>query len=102
MSILLDHNSGQLVPPICSAGHSVLIVNIMIDAMNSELAKKSLYNVLVQKRITWLADLRNKAAHGEWTEFDKTDVERMIPGLRNRFWNRLAKGAGCVCGPAAP
>jgi len=51
--------------------------------MNSELAKKRLYNVLVQKRITWLADLRNKAAHGEWTEFDKTDVERLIPQIRD-------------------
>lgn len=54
-----------------------------LDAMNSELAKKRLYNVLVQKRITWLADLRNKAAHGEWTEFDKTDVERLIPQIRD-------------------
>lgn len=33
-----------------------------IDAMNSELTKKGIYSVLVQKRITWLADIRNKAA----------------------------------------
>jgi len=36
-----------------------------LDAMNSELAKNGTYNTLVQKRITWLADIRNKATHGQ-------------------------------------
>ena len=54
-----------------------------LDAMNAELAKKNVYSVLVQKRITWLADVRNKAAHGQSAEFDKTDVERMLPQVRD-------------------
>jgi hypothetical protein len=54
-----------------------------IDAMNAELTKKGIYSVLVQKRITWLADIRNKAAHGQWSEFDKIDVERMLPQVRD-------------------
>ena len=46
--------------------------------MNSELAKQGVYSKLMQKRITWLADIRNKAAHGEWDKFTKTDVENML------------------------
>jgi len=30
------------------------------------LLRKEFYNSLVQKKITALADLRNKAAHGNW------------------------------------
>jgi len=50
--------------------------------MNIELAKAGIYNALWQKKITALADLRNKAAHGKWTEFTEKDVEDMIRGVR--------------------
>ena len=50
--------------------------------MNAELAKAGVYNILVQKKITALADLRNKAAHGNWTEFNSTDVEQMLTQIR--------------------
>ena len=50
--------------------------------MNVELAKTGIYNKLVQKKVTALADLRNKAAHGEWTEFTDKDVEDMIRDVR--------------------
>ena len=50
--------------------------------MNIELAKNGIYNALWQKKITALADLRNKAAHGKWTEFTKKDVEDMIRDVR--------------------
>jgi hypothetical protein len=53
-----------------------------IDPMNVELAKAGIYNALWQKKITALADLRNKAAHGKWTEFTKKDVEDMIRDVR--------------------
>src|SRR5688572_1233352 len=45
-----------------------------VDTMNAQLAKAGVYNVLTQKQITALADLRNKAAHGNWNEFTKEDV----------------------------
>jgi hypothetical protein len=35
-----------------------------LGKMNDELAKKGVYNNLVQKRITALAAIRNSAAHG--------------------------------------
>jgi hypothetical protein len=54
-----------------------------LDSMNSELAKAGLYNTLVQKRITAIADIRNKAAHGKWSEFTKDDVQQMITQVRS-------------------
>ena len=46
--------------------------------MNAELAKAGIYNKMVQKRITAIADVRNNAAHGNWKEFDRGDVEETI------------------------
>jgi len=54
-----------------------------IDPMNVELAKAGIYNTLIQKRITALADVRNKAAHGKWTEISKEDVKDMIAQVRS-------------------
>jgi len=51
--------------------------------MNASLAKASIYNVLTQKQITAIADLRNKAAHGRWTEFTEGDVKTMILQVRD-------------------
>jgi hypothetical protein len=52
-----------------------------LDTMNAELAKAGVYNLLKQKQITALADLRNKAAHGQGG-FTKEDVESMIKDVR--------------------
>ena len=54
-----------------------------LDSMNAELAKKGVYNTLVQKRLTWIADIRNKAAHGQWSEFSAADVESMLHQVRD-------------------
>ncbi|WP_199901781.1 hypothetical protein [Herbaspirillum sp. B65] len=50
--------------------------------MNSDLAKAGVYNKLTQKQITALADLRNKAAHSQWEEFTKGDVDEMLRSIR--------------------
>jgi hypothetical protein len=49
-----------------------------LDRMNTELAKAGTYNLLVQKRITALADIRNNAAHGHPEQFKENDVSDMI------------------------
>lgn len=49
-----------------------------LDKMNADLAKKGVFNKLVQKRNTALADIRNSAAHGKPTEFSDSDVGDMI------------------------
>ena len=53
-----------------------------LDTMNADLAKAGVYNLLVQKQITALADIRNKAAHGQWTEFTLKDIEQMLNQVR--------------------
>lgn len=49
-----------------------------LDKMNADLAKVSVYNKLVHKKITWLAGIRNSAAHGKPNEFTEQDVTTMI------------------------
>ena len=49
-----------------------------LDSMNAALAKKGIYNVLTQKKITALADIRNSAAHGKWDGFESSDVDDML------------------------
>ena len=49
-----------------------------LDKMNADLAKGGLYDKLVQKRITMLADIRNNAAHGDTQGFSDDDVIDMI------------------------
>lgn len=49
-----------------------------LNKMNADLAKAGVYNLLVNKRITALADIRNNAAHGHPDKFTKADVADMI------------------------
>lgn len=67
---------------LCNRNSIALPAKATIDPMNVELAKAGIYTKLIQKKITALADLRNKAAHGEWTEFTEKDVEDMIRNVR--------------------
>jgi len=48
------------------------------DTMNAELSKANIYNNLVQKSITANLDLRNKAAHGKYDEYDRDQVRLML------------------------
>jgi hypothetical protein len=48
------------------------------DVLNADLRKASIYGPLQQKQIiAWLA-IRNSAAHGEYDDYDATDVRRLI------------------------
>ena len=52
------------------------------DTINSELAKQGVYTKLDQKNVLAWLDLRNKAAHGEYLEYDHDQVNHMIMGVR--------------------
>jgi hypothetical protein len=67
---------------LCERHEVPLSVKPKLDTMNADLAKQGVYNKLTQKRITVLADIRNKAAHGEWDKFTKADVEDMLRDVR--------------------
>lgn len=51
------------------------------DALNSDLTKASVYGKLDQKSVTSWLDLRNKAAHGKYSEYERAQVELMIKGV---------------------
>jgi HEPN domain len=68
---------------LCVRSGIALATKPKLDGMNAELAKKAVYNTLVQKRITWLADIRNKAAHGQVTGFSSSDVDTMLRQVRD-------------------
>ena len=51
------------------------------DLLNSELAKAEVYNKLDQKNVTAWLDLRNKAAHGLYTEYTKEQVVLMLQSV---------------------
>ena len=53
------------------------------DAFNSELASANIYSKLDQKSVTAWQDLRNKAAHGEYSEYAQEQVVLMIQGVRD-------------------
>jgi hypothetical protein len=67
---------------LCDRNSVTLPPKATIEPINVELAKAGVYNKLIQKKVTALADLRNKAAHGEWNEFNEKDVEDMIRDVR--------------------
>ncbi|MDB9693077.1 HEPN domain-containing protein [Acinetobacter nosocomialis] len=58
-----------------------------LTQLNDDLAKAGVYNKLQQKQITALADIRNNAAHGNYEEFTKEDVERMISDIERFLLN---------------
>ena len=60
-----------------------------LDKMNTDLAKAGVYNKLMQKRITALADIRNSAAHGKPNEFTEQDVTDMIRDVSQFLANHL-------------
>ena len=51
---------------------------LTIEPLNNELAKKEVYSKLIQKQITSWAHIRNKAAHGEYVEYNKDQVQMML------------------------
>jgi Domain of unknown function (DUF4145) len=53
---------------------------VKLEKLNADLAKAGVYDTLVQKQVTWLADIGNDAAHGNPVKV--ADVEAMIAQVR--------------------
>lgn len=53
-----------------------------LDKMNADLGKTGAYNMAKQKQITAWADIRNKAAHGDWSAYSEQDVRDMHAGVQ--------------------
>jgi hypothetical protein len=67
---------------LCEARDLPLPSRSKLDTMNADLAKAGVFSKLVQKRVTTYADVRNKAAHGQWDQFAEDDVREMVSGVR--------------------
>lgn len=52
------------------------------DALNAELTAEGVYNGLEQKSVTAWLDLRNKAAHGHYDDYDEQQVAALIRDVR--------------------
>lgn len=53
------------------------------ETMNAELSKAAVYSVGDQKNVTAWLDFRNKAAHGEYDEYDANRVTLLIQSIRD-------------------
>lgn len=61
-----------------------------LDRMNSELATAGVFGKLDQKGITAWAGLRNKAAHGDYGEYEAAQVALMLEGVSDFMRRRPA------------
>ncbi|MEV8548139.1 hypothetical protein [Streptomyces sp. NPDC051572] len=52
------------------------------DVMNADLKKAGVYDALQQKHITAWMGLRNSAAHGDYADYDASQVRLFIDGVR--------------------
>ena len=69
---------------------SPVIPHGKLDKMNADLTKAGVYNKLQQKRVTAIADIRNSAAHGKWSEFSDSDVVDMISDVQRFLTDYLS------------
>jgi hypothetical protein len=60
------------------------------DSINADLARAGVYNKLVQKQVVAWLDLRNKAAHGDYEEYEATHVDALIRDVRSFMASRPA------------
>lgn len=54
-----------------------------VDTLNADLVKAETYSKLKQKEITSHLGIRNSAAHGEYDEYEPSEVARMIDAIRD-------------------
>ncbi len=56
---------------------------LMMNSLITELKKAGVFNELKAKQLRAWVDIRNKAAHGGFSEFNRNDVEIMIESINN-------------------
>jgi hypothetical protein len=71
--------------PILNNANEPLQLNGLIDALK----KADIFNELTAKQLRAWADIRNKAAHGEFDKFKKNDVDLMLKGVGSFLANYL-------------
>ena len=67
---------------LCTANSVYVSAKTTVDAMNSELVRKGVYNDEVEQRLSAAARLADNATCGLWSELSKDDVELMLAEVR--------------------
>lgn len=62
---------------------------LMMNRLIENLKKEGIFNELKAKHLKAWTDIRNSAAHGEFTSFTKEDVKGMIEGVKNFIADHL-------------
>jgi hypothetical protein len=70
---------GTLAPPepIVNEKGGYILMNALIDALK----KRNVYNELQAKQLRAWTDIRNSAAHGNFDDFNRQQVEQMLVGI---------------------
>ena len=70
---------GEQVPPVATTNPNGKPIRLagLVDGLK----KAQVFNEAKAKQLRAWADIRNHAAHGEFTEFDRSDVDHMIQGV---------------------
>ncbi len=63
---------------------------LQLNALTDALKKRKVFNELVAKELRSWADIRNHAAHGQFDQFDKQQVGRMISGIKTFLAQHLS------------
>jgi len=67
----------------------------MMNRLIDELKKAGVLDEMRAKQLRWYAEIRNKAAHGEFDKFSRSDVEQLLAGTQ-AFLDQLANTRGAV------
>lgn len=67
-----------------------VLISKKADRLNSDLAKAEVYTKLDQKAVTMWLDLRNNAAHGKYSDYEKEQVTLMMQGV-TEFLARMTR-----------
>lgn len=57
--------------------------SVKAESLNQEMAKSNVYTLLDQKNVTAWLDLRNKAAHGNYSEYNNEQVKLLIASVQD-------------------
>jgi len=63
-----------------------------IARLNAELAEAGAYDTPTQRRIAALAEIRERAHHGQFDKVRREDVEEMVKWVRRFAFHHLRKG----------
>jgi hypothetical protein len=68
---------------LCRVNHVPLVSRLSANDMNSELAKRGVYDNEVAECLSQLTEIWDKANCGLWSEFSKNDVQNMLGQVRD-------------------